>query len=69
MRFTLRDEKLSWSELQGVEDPELIRQTKQIRAADGNLRFIVSSSAKPLYPNELGLTSSIEEGLNSYGIC
>ncbi len=26
MRFTLREQKLSWSELQGVEDPELIRQ-------------------------------------------
>jgi RNA polymerase sigma-70 factor (ECF subfamily) len=25
MRFTLREEKLSWPELQGVEDPELIR--------------------------------------------
>jgi RNA polymerase sigma-70 factor (ECF subfamily) len=26
MRFTLRQEKLSWTDLQGVEDPELIRQ-------------------------------------------
>ena len=26
MRFTLREERLSWTELQGVEDPELIRQ-------------------------------------------
>ncbi len=26
MRFTLREEKLSWTDLQGVEDPELIRQ-------------------------------------------
>jgi RNA polymerase sigma-70 factor (ECF subfamily) len=25
MRFTFREEKLSWTELQGVEDPELIR--------------------------------------------
>ena len=26
MRFALRKEGLSWTELQGVEDPELIRQ-------------------------------------------